>query len=92
MLIGNSRWHWAIEKQGQWNFIHTEPDLKHLQEDDTPVITWAAVGPYPIHSLLTENKLNIEKKLEKPESQELGSAAQGLGCGGVVKRTIPRKA
>ena len=34
---------------------------------------------------------HIEKKTEKPESQDLGSAARGRECGHVVKRTIPAK-
>ena len=32
-----------------------------------------------------------KKIYEKPESQKLGSAAWGRGCGGVVKHTIPKK-
>ena len=64
LLIGNSRWHWALKKRDGWEFIHTsiETDktewLKHLQ---TPLFAWAAVGEIPPNiSLDPSLKINLK--------------------------------
>ena len=31
LLIGNSRWHWAIQKENQWSFLHTSPKPQKLK-------------------------------------------------------------
>ena len=47
LLIGNSRWHWAIEKTNGWHYCHTAPDSNTIQSLDIPLVAWAAVGPIP---------------------------------------------
>ncbi len=47
LLIGNSRWHWAIGKEKQWSFFHTSPEPNKVKTISTSLIKWAAVGPIP---------------------------------------------
>ncbi|AAP99140.1 MULTISPECIES: type III pantothenate kinase [Prochlorococcus] len=55
LLIGNSRWHWAIQKQEQWSFSHTDPNPKQLKKLKNHLWKWAAVGPIP-------SSINLETK------------------------------
>ncbi len=48
LLIGNSRWHWAEQKEGAWHFSHAEPDLGRLESLGGSLLAWAAVGPLPL--------------------------------------------
>ena len=59
LLIGNSRWHWAIKKTDAWHFFHTQPDLHKINTLSTPLTAWAAVGEIP-RSLLTTTAKRIE--------------------------------
>ncbi len=59
LLIGNSRWHWAVRKNSQWDFFHTKPDSKHLTRQDISSITWASVGALP-----NQNTLNAAKQIQ----------------------------
>ncbi len=54
LLIGNSRWHWALKHKNQWQFIHTTPDNKTLRQLRGARLRWAAVGPVPSHNSLKE--------------------------------------
>ncbi len=47
LLIGNSRWHWAIQKGKEWSFLHTPPDPNKLKSLEKSLSKWAAVGPIP---------------------------------------------
>jgi type III pantothenate kinase len=47
LLIGNSRWHWAIKKNDYWHFFHTQPDTNQINTLETPLTAWAAVGQIP---------------------------------------------
>ena len=47
LLIGNSRWHWAIKQKTHWEFIHTSPSPDVLQSLNEYLLAWAAVGPIP---------------------------------------------
>ena len=47
LLIGNSRWHWAIEQTDEWHYFHTTPDLQALSSLEIPITAWAAVGQIP---------------------------------------------
>ena len=59
LLIGNSRWHWAIEQADCWHFLHTAPDPQTIESLKIPLISWAAVGHIP-----KEIVLNPCKRLE----------------------------
>ncbi|WP_320673504.1 type III pantothenate kinase [Prochlorococcus sp. MIT 1341] len=47
LLIGNTRWHWAEEHSGEWNFSHTSPDSMELLRMKDRLAAWASVGPIP---------------------------------------------
>ncbi len=47
LLIGNSRWHWAIQEDKKWSFFHTYPNPKKLKSISKSLSKWAAVGPIP---------------------------------------------
>ena len=47
LLIGNSRWHWAIEEKDKWSFFHTSPNSNTLKERNCSLWKWASVGPMP---------------------------------------------
>ena len=52
LLIGNSRWHWAIQKDQKWIFSHTSPIDNTKQSFPVPIKNWAAVGSIPNHLYL----------------------------------------
>ena len=52
LLIGNSRWHWAKQKNNRWIFSHNDPNQKALKMIQSPLWRWAAVGPIPKDQLL----------------------------------------
>ena len=54
LLIGNSRWHWAIGTPQGWCFEHTQPDHGRLARVD--LVGWAAVGPVPDHPVLVQSR------------------------------------
>lgn len=54
LLIGNSRWHWAVHSPRGWSFEHNQPDPGRL--DHVDLIGWAAVGPVPDHPLLRQSR------------------------------------
>ncbi len=61
LLIGNTRWHWAIEKKNEWFFIHTPPDTNKFNEIKNNLWRWAAVGPIPLEIRLDQSKsINLE--------------------------------
>ena len=61
LLIGNTRWHWAIEDKESWNFLHSTPDIAKLESIDKPLLKWAAVGHIPDNDLLhPSNQLSIK--------------------------------
>ena len=47
LLIGNSRWHWAIQNEEKWSFLHTAPEPRRLKSLRSSISKWAAVGPIP---------------------------------------------
>ena len=46
LLIGNSRWHWAVQQVGghAWRFEHAAPTPQQINTTD---LIWAAVGEVP---------------------------------------------
>ena len=47
LLIGNTRWHWAIQEKDKWKYLHTAPNEIQLTKDRYELICWAAVGAIP---------------------------------------------
>ncbi len=56
LLIGNSRWHWAIKEKEKWNYLHTAPNAIKLPKDKYELLNWAAVGTIPKDILLDPKK------------------------------------
>ncbi len=56
LLIGNSRWHWAIQQSNGWQFIHTSPEPKGMKALGNCLEAWASVGPIPNDLQLDCNK------------------------------------
>ncbi len=52
LLIGNSRWHWAVNNAEGWHYSHTKPDAAAFKALKIPLVAWAAVGPIPKDILL----------------------------------------
>mgnify|MGYP001160143374 CR=1 FL=1 len=57
LLIGNSRWHWATEINGEWSFSHKDPNIYELKSNQYSLLKWAAVGELP-------NGINLDPKKE----------------------------
>ncbi len=61
LLIGNTRWHWALKEASHWKFVHTAPDPKNLLHSHLPLSAWAAVGHIPSEVLLSPaNQITIK--------------------------------
>ncbi len=86
LLIGNSRWHWAIEEISNWNFLHTKPEPQKLLSLTVPLTAWAAVGPIPSANILhSSRRLQIEDVplLDVPKGLGIDRA---LGAWGALKK------
>ncbi len=57
LLIGNTRWHWAMKKGTQWSFFHTAPESQKLKSLNNVLWKWAAVGPIPSDIELDPSRL-----------------------------------
>lgn len=61
LLIGNSRWHWVFNRNNNFDYIHSEPNVKLLENLETPLDRWAAVGDLPsTNSLNPLNEITIK--------------------------------
>ena len=47
LLVGNSRWHWALQKFSGWDFFHTSINSEILNALEIPLLAWASVGAIP---------------------------------------------
>ena len=63
LLIGNSRWHWAIEQAEKWDFFHTIPNLQKLSSQEITLVAWAAVGPIPQSASFRNAKRLVTKDI-----------------------------
>ena len=60
LLIGNSRLHWAFNKNNSYEFSHTlvnESLPKHIV---LKKLIWASVGKYPTNNLLKKNQVTLK--------------------------------
>ncbi len=56
LLIGNTRWHWAIQETNKWVFFHTAPNTNKFKSLSYQVWKWASVGPTPVNILLDPDR------------------------------------
>ena len=86
LMIGNTRWHWAIKESNQWRFEHTTPNNTNLMINKAQYIKWASVGELPInHYLNLSNQIKIEDVPLKNKPSWLG-IDRALGAWGAINK------
>ena len=60
LLIGNTRLHWAFNKNSSYKFSHTLVNDSLPKNIDLKNLIWASVGKYPTNNLLKENQVTIK--------------------------------
>ncbi len=61
LMIGNTRWHWAIKIQEDWKYLHTTPNPIEFKDKNYSELSWASVGPIPENvKLCPAKKINLD--------------------------------
>ena len=60
LLIGNTRLHWAVNKNSSYKFSNTLVNDSLPKNIDFKKLIWASVGKYPTHNLLKKNQVTIK--------------------------------
>ncbi len=61
LMIGNTRWHWAIKTKKDWKYFHTSPNPIEFKDKDYSQLTWASVGPVPDKiNLCPSKQINLD--------------------------------
>ena len=60
LLIGNTRLHWAINKNSSYKFSHTLVNDSLPKNIDFKKLIWASVGTYPTNNLLQKNQVTLK--------------------------------
>ena len=60
LLIGNTRLHWAINKNSSYKFSNTLVNDSLPKNIDLKKLIWASVGKYPTNNLLKKNQVTIK--------------------------------
>ncbi len=60
LLIGNTRLHWAVNKNSSYKFINTLVNDSLPKNIDLKKLIWASVGKYPTNNLLKKNQVTIK--------------------------------
>ncbi len=60
LLIGNTRLHWAFNKNSSYKFSHTLVNDSLPKNIDLKNLIWASVGKYPTNNLLKKNQVTIK--------------------------------
>ena len=60
LLIGNTRLHWAINKNSSYKFSNTLVNESLPKNIDLKKLIWASVGKYPTNNLLKKNQVTIK--------------------------------
>ena len=60
LLIGNSRLHWAFNKNSSYKFSNTLVNDSLPKNIDFKKLIWASVGKYPTNNLLKKNQVTIK--------------------------------
>ena len=70
LLIGNTRLHWAFNKNDSYEFSHTLVNDSLPKNIDFKKLIWASVGKYPTNNFSKENQITLKDiNLKKmPES------------------------
>ena len=66
LLIGNTRLHWAFNKNSSYEFSNTLINDSLPKEINFKKLIWASVGKYPTNNFLKKNQVTIKDiNLEK---------------------------
>jgi len=79
LLIGNTRLHWAFNKNSAYKFSHTLVNDLLPKNIDLKKLIWASVGEYPTNNLLKKNQVTIEDINLKNMPHFIG-IDRGLAC------------
>jgi len=60
LLIGNTRLHWAFNKNSSYKFSHTLINDSLPNNIDFKKMIWASVGKYPTNNFLKENQVTLK--------------------------------
>ena len=60
LLIGNTRLHWAFNKDSSYKFSNTLVNDSLPKNIDFKKLIWASVGKYPTNNLLEKNQVTIK--------------------------------
>jgi len=60
LLIGNTRLHWAFNKNNSYEFSHTLNSELLPKNIDPKKLIWASVGKYPTDNLLKKNQVTLK--------------------------------
>jgi len=60
LLIGNTRLHWALNKNSSYKFSHTLVNDSFPKNIDLNKLIWASVGKCPTNNLLKKNQVTIK--------------------------------
>ena len=60
LLIGNTRLHWAVNKNSSYKFSNTLVNDSLPKNIDLKKLIWASVGEYPTNNLLKKNQVTIK--------------------------------
>ncbi len=91
LLIGNSRLHWAIQKLGVWEFIHTLPSSKEITNYQKRIWKWAAVGNIPNNLKLDPKKQITLKDIPLKNAPQWLGIDRALGSWGAFEQAKSKK-
>ena len=60
LLIGNTRLHWAFNKDSSYKFSNTLVNDSLPKNIDFNKLIWASVGTYPTNNLLKKNQVTLK--------------------------------
>ena len=60
LLIGNTRLHWAVNKNSSYKFSNTLVNDSLPKNIDLKKLIWASVGEYPTNNLLKKNQVTLK--------------------------------
>ena len=60
LLIGNTRLHWAVNKNSSYKFSNTLVNDSLPKNIDLKKLIWASVGKYPTNNLLKKNEVTVK--------------------------------
>ena len=61
LLIGNTRLHWAVNKNSSYKFSNTLVNDSLPKNIDLKKLIWASVGKYPTSNLLQKKSSNYQR-------------------------------